>query len=126
MHLTHKDLLDRCQMGKTRNANESLHSKVWLKCPKTSFVGLECVVSATCSSVAEFNAGVEATMRHLCDVMHVPSGVHLLSSAQKADRLCLSQAKHQVAAATQVARRARRVARAAASRTSSDYAAGAH
>ena len=126
VRLTHKDLLDRCRMGKTQNANESLHSKVWLKCPKTSFVGLERVVSATCSSVSEFNAGVEATMRHLCDVMQVPSGVHLLSSAQKADRLRLSQAKRQVAAATQVARRARRVARAAASHTSSDYAAGAH
>ena len=56
----------------------------------------------------------------------MPSGVHLLPSAQKADRLRMSQAKRQVAAATQVARLARRVTREAASSTSSDYAAGAH
>ena len=36
--LAHDDLLIRCLLGKTQNVNESLHSKVWTKCPKTNFV----------------------------------------------------------------------------------------
>ena len=80
--LSHKDLLGRCKRGLTQNANESLHSMVWQKCPKTSFVGIERVVSATCGAVAEFNAGVAARMRHLCDVMEVPLGTHLQASAE--------------------------------------------
>jgi len=53
---------------------------VWTKCPKTNFVGLERVLSATCSSVTEFNSGVESSTRYLFDVMQVPSDAHLLSS----------------------------------------------
>ena len=123
--LAHDDLLSRCLLGKTQNVNESLHSKVWTKCPKTNFVGLERVLSATCSSVAEFNCGVESSMRYLCEVMQVPSGAHLLSSAQKADRQRLRQAKRQKAAATKEARRSRRFARRAVASASTDYAAGA-
>ena len=106
--LSHKDLLGRCKLGLTQNANESLHSMVWQKCPKTSFIGIERVVSATCGAVAEFNAGVSARMSHLCDVMEVPLGTHLLASAKKADSRRLRQAQHQAAASTKEARRARR------------------
>ena len=118
--LSHKDLLGRCKRGLTQNANESLHSMVWQKCPKTSFVGIERVVSATCGAVAEFNAGVAARMRHLCDVTEVPLGTHLQASAEKADSQRLSQAQRQAAASTKEARRARRIARVRAA----DYAAG--
>ena len=48
VRLGHPELLRRCVLGKTQNANETLHSKVWRKCPKTGFVGLMRVVSATC------------------------------------------------------------------------------
>ena len=44
--LAHKDLMERCLLGKTQNSNERLHSKVWAKCPKTGFVGLQKVLSA--------------------------------------------------------------------------------
>ena len=60
--LAHKDLLERCLFDKTQNPNESLYSKVWAKCPKMGFVGLQRVLSATCAVVAEFNSGVEVTM----------------------------------------------------------------
>ena len=123
--LAHVDLLKRCTLGKTQNANESLHSVVWSKCPKTTFVGLERVVSATCSAVSQFNAGSKVTMKNLCGVMQVPSGAHLLASAEKADRRRLLQAKRQTLAASKEARQARFVARTrAAAATSTDYAAG--
>ena len=116
--LSHKDLLGRCKRGLTQNANESLHSMVWQKCPKTSFV-----VSATCGAVAEFNAGVAARMSHQCDVMEVPLGTRLLASAEKADSRRLNQVQRQAAASTKEARWARRIARAAES-GSAYYAAG--
>ena len=117
--LSHKDLHGRCKRG----LNESLHSMVWQKCPKTSFVGIEHVVSTTCGAVAEFNAGVAARMSHQCDVMEVPLGTHLLASAEKADSRRLNQAQRQAAASTKEARWARRIARVAES-GSADYAAG--
>ena len=66
--LSHDDLITRCLRGQTQNPNESLHSKVWAKCPKTGF---HRVLSATCAVVAEFNVGVAATMRHMCEVMGI-------------------------------------------------------
>lgn len=37
--LGNPDLLKRCLRGATQNPNESLHSKVWNKCPKIKFYG---------------------------------------------------------------------------------------
>ena len=50
VRLGHPDLLRRCLKGATQNANESLHSKVWAKCPKTGFRWLSaCRGSNLCS-----------------------------------------------------------------------------
>ena len=38
--LTQTDLLQRCNKQRTQNANESLHSKLWLKCPKVKHCSL--------------------------------------------------------------------------------------
>ena len=79
------------------------------------------VVSATCSAVSQFNAGIKVTMKNLCEVMQMPSGAQLLASAEKADRRRLQQAL----AASKEARQARFVARTrAAAATSTVYAAG--
>jgi hypothetical protein len=37
--LASDELLKRCLRGKTQNANESLHSVIWRKCGKDTFVG---------------------------------------------------------------------------------------
>ena len=123
--LSHDDLLTRCLRGQTQNANESLHSKVWAKCPKIGFACVHRVRSATCAAVAEFNVGVAATMRHLCDVMGIAPGEELLASAKRRDARRLQQAERQMEASTKEARRARRVARAAEAQSTADYAAGA-
>ena len=123
--LAHVDLLKPCKLGKTQNADESLHSVMWSKCHKTTCVGLARVGSATCSAVSQFNAGIKVTIKNLYEVMQVPSVAHLLASAEKADRRRLQQAKLHTLAASKEARQARFVActRAAAA-TSTDYAAG--
>ena len=61
------------------------------------------VVSVTCSAVSQFNACIKVTM-NLCEVMQVPSGAHLLASAEEADRRRLQQAKCQTLAASKEAR----------------------
>ena len=122
--LSHDDLLTRCLRGQTQNPTESLHSKVWAKCPKTGFVCVHRVLSATCAAVAEFNVGVAATMRHMCEVMGIIPGDQLLASAEKTDARRLRQAEQQMQASTKEARRARRVARAAEAQSTADYAAG--
>ena len=83
--LSHGDLLTRCLRGQTQNPNKGLHSKVWAKCPTTGFVCVHRVPSATCAAVAEFNVGVAATMRHLCEVVGVAQGQQLMASAEKTD-----------------------------------------
>ena len=123
VRLGHPDLLRRCLKGATQNANESLHSKVWAKCPKTGFVGFQRVVAATCAAIAEFNQGVESTVARTYDTMAMDSGINLRLSAAKADARRLQQSRRQVMDSTRAARLARVVARAHAQEA--DYAAGA-
>ena len=105
--LPHDDLLTRCLRGQTQNSNESIHSKVWAKCPKTGFACVHRVRSATCAAVAEFNVEVAATMRHLCDVMGIAPGEELLASAKRRDARRPQQAELQMEASTKEARRSR-------------------
>lgn len=59
------NLLRRMQHGLTQNANESLNSVIWARCPKTTFVGASRVKAAVASAVSHFNQGSS----HLSQVM---------------------------------------------------------
>ena len=83
------------------------------------------VLSATCAAVAEFNVGVAATMRHLCEVMGVAQGQQLMASAEKTDARRLQQAERQMTASPKKVRCARRLARQAEAQSTADYAARA-
>ena len=122
VRLGHPALLRRCLKGATQNANESLHSKVWAKCPKTGFVGYQRVVAATCAAIAEFNQGVESTVVRTYDIMAMDTGINTRLSAAKADDRRLQQSRRQVLDSTRVARLARVVAHANAQEA--DYAPG--
>ena len=100
VRLGHPDLLDRCLQGKTQNANESLHSKVWLKCPKTGFVGLMRVCAATCLAIAEFNQGFGSTVTRSYAIMGLQCGSRLKVSAAEADSRRLRESVRQVQAST--------------------------
>ena len=83
------------------------------------------MLSATCAAVAEFNSGVEVTMRRLCGTMGIASGEQLIASAEKADRKRMQEVEQQAEASTKTARRARKFTHAAeADASASDYAAG--
>ena len=124
--LGHHDLLQRCLRGQLQNPNESLHSVIWGKCPKTGFVGLQRVAAATCSGVAQFNSGIELNMCRVFTVMDIVPGTHMVKSAVTADKVRLEQLLRKAAASTKNARRARRLARVVSqSAADSDYASGA-
>ena len=124
--LGHHDLLQRCLRGQSQNPNESLHSVIWGKCPKTGFVGLQRVAAATCSGVAQFNSGIELNMCRLFTEMDIVPGTHMVKSAATADKVRLEQSLRKAAASTKNARRARRLARVVSqSAADSDYASGA-
>ncbi|XP_035825594.1 uncharacterized protein LOC118477666 [Aplysia californica] len=59
--LTDDELLSRCTGGNTQNANESVHSVIWARCPKHVFVGRQRLEIAVGLGVGEFNQGARAT-----------------------------------------------------------------
>ena len=59
--LTRDELMSRCMKGRTQNANESLHSKIWNKKSKSKFCGLHSLKQAAASTVMEHNYGLEAS-----------------------------------------------------------------
>ncbi|GFW31095.1 uncharacterized protein TNCV_2576771 [Trichonephila clavipes] len=55
--LASNELLERCIRCGTQNANESLHSMIWAKCPKGFFVNKRRVKRAVTEAVCEYNKG---------------------------------------------------------------------
>ncbi|GFW86343.1 uncharacterized protein TNCV_4331271 [Trichonephila clavipes] len=55
--LASNDLLERCIRCGTQNANESVHSMIWAKCPKEIFVNKRRVKRAVTEAVCECNKG---------------------------------------------------------------------
>ncbi|KAK4290786.1 hypothetical protein Pmani_036345 [Petrolisthes manimaculis] len=58
--LTNEELLKRCMKGRTQNANESLHSKLWMKVAKHKFAGISRVNFISQVVILEHNFGFEA------------------------------------------------------------------
>ncbi|XP_077493058.1 uncharacterized protein LOC144104115 [Amblyomma americanum] len=55
--LSERTLLQRCQRGKTQNANESLHSVIWSLVSKEQHSSLVAVQAAVAEAVLRFNTG---------------------------------------------------------------------
>ena len=123
LRLGHPDLLRRCLRGVTQNANESLHSKVWTKCPKTGFVGMLRVIGATCAAISEFNQGVASSVARVYEAMGLKRGSCLKASAEKADYRRERDAHRRSLQRSKAARRARKLTLARAQ--DSAYKAGA-
>ncbi|GFT19144.1 uncharacterized protein TNCV_302801 [Trichonephila clavipes] len=61
--LASNENLLRCVSGKTQNANESLHSCIWRKCPKDVFVSKKRIDLAVTAAVSEVNIGYVETLK---------------------------------------------------------------
>ena len=60
IELSSDNLLSKCLHGRTQNSNESLHSVIWVKCPKSVFVERQTLEIGVHSAVTEFNEGCQA------------------------------------------------------------------
>ena len=68
--ITSDQLLKRCELQSTQNANESLHSVVWSKCPKLGFNSKKRIDFGVILGIAEFSfrALYFSNMRELFNV----------------------------------------------------------
>ena len=57
------ELLGRCILQTTQNANESTHALIWARCPKHQFVNHNRLSIAVSVGMAEFNFGASASRR---------------------------------------------------------------
>ncbi|MBX9702962.1 MAG: hypothetical protein K2X39_02290, partial [Silvanigrellaceae bacterium] len=60
--LTKEDELKKCLHGKTQNANESFHGKIWDRIPKTKYVSLTLLKFGVYDAVANFNIGMKSSI----------------------------------------------------------------
>lgn len=89
--LANDELLKRCLRGKTQNANESLHSIIWNKCGKDTFVGKQKICTAVAEGVSEFNQGCMTTANFKWSVFGVSPGENTTVICQKRDKRRIQQ-----------------------------------
>lgn len=112
--LTEESLLIRCSRCLTQNANESLHSIIWSKCPKEVFVAKSRVKIAASIAICEYNVGTRRTVAEIMKQAGLPIGMTSLSIAHKRDTKRLAKG---VEKATEKFKHARRIMALAQSRT---------
>ncbi|GFX11084.1 uncharacterized protein TNCV_4502991 [Trichonephila clavipes] len=72
--LASNELLERGIRCGTQNANESLHSMIWAKCPKEIFVNKRRVKRAVTEAVCEYNKGTVRTIVETQKALGVATG----------------------------------------------------
>ena len=83
--LTDAEVLSKCQLGSTQNANESCHTVLWSKWSKTSFCGKERLLLAVGETVGTFNTGA-GFKKHLLRAAGIPNaGVNTLRMLKRED-----------------------------------------
>ena len=97
------ELLGRCILQTTQNANESAHALIWARCPKHQFVNRNRLSIAVSVGVAEFNFGASASRKFL-DNLSLPVGEETRRRGKKRDYLRTVKAE---AAVTEKAKRFR-------------------
>ena len=89
--LSEKKLLKRCLPGLSQNANESVNSLVWNKCPKHRNRGIKSVETAAASAIMQFNIG--ATGRHgVMKELEISGGYYTKSGSGRKNKKRVKQA----------------------------------
>lgn len=87
--LASNELLARCISGKTQNANESVHGKIWNNCSKEVFISKKRLEMSVISSISEFNFGCLNTLGFEQEEANSLS----LSIAERRDKRRVNQSK---------------------------------
>lgn len=82
--LPERELLERCQQGKTQNAIESLNNLIWSLQSKSQFASLTSVESTVADAVCRFNAGCERALQTITSQLgYSPGSCSLRQAAEK-------------------------------------------
>lgn len=82
--LSARELLERCQQGKTWNAIESLNNVIWSLQSKTQFASLLSVESAVADAVCRFNAGCVTALQEISPQLgYIPGSCSIRRAAEK-------------------------------------------
>ena len=127
--LASTSLLERCVSGRTQNANESLHSMIWRKCPKEGFGSVRRVEIAVAQAVCDFNVGKTKTLTETQKAAGLSPGRKTLLLGLARDSHRIIKAKKRSNAKYQKARRCVKMAKlrleeAAKAREGTSYKAG--
>ena len=60
--LSVESLLQKCLHGGTQNSNESIHSMIWMRCPKSIFAGRTRLEIGVYDAVIVYSEGQQASM----------------------------------------------------------------
>ena len=91
MTLSDDNLLKRCVLGATQNANECINGIVWSRCHKQKHHGSKSVHCAVASSVLQFHCGA-ASRLVIMEKLLIPGGEYTSKSSASKDRKCVSTA----------------------------------
>lgn len=91
--LTDESLLKRCTRCLTQNANESLHSIIWNRCPKETYVSAKRVKVAASISVCEYNVGSYKVISEIMKNLGLKYGYLTAQVSAKKDIVALQQAE---------------------------------
>lgn len=86
------DLLGRCVLQATQNANESIHSVIWNRCPKTIFACKPRLDVAVAVAVGEFNFG-STLLRQFIQCLNLDVGHQTQRRGIKRDALRIQRAE---------------------------------
>ena len=95
MALSNADLLQRCVLGGTQNANESLNSLVWLHCPKHRFGGAKTVKYAAAAAILAFNGGSKR-LTGFVDNLGTPVSEVTMKRFEKKDRKRINESQKSI------------------------------
>ena len=109
--LSEDALLQNCAHGGTLNANESLHNMIWMRCPKTVFVGRTRLEIAVFDAVSVFTEGERGRLR-VFERLELKCGHNLMQMIQSVDKKRVTAAIGQSTQTAKTQRHQKRVARA--------------
>lgn len=90
VRLTAPEMLEKCLHGKTQNNNESFHSLIWKRCPKTKFAGANVVKLSTYDAVLHFNCGYKPELE-VMKRMTITPGSFMVADVKRSDALRISE-----------------------------------
>lgn len=105
--LAHPDLLKKCVHGLTQNPNESFNNLVWLRVPKTTFVGLKTLKAGVYDAVISFNVGNIGRAKVLQNLGIAP-GYNTLTFLRELDDIRVAKADQAVELMSKAARQKKR------------------